>query len=39
MDCARQSQRIQEKTAGHAFELIRKLGQLEDIGEVVGLLR
>jgi len=39
MDCARQSQRIQEKTAGHAFEMIRKLDQLDDIGEVVGLLR
>jgi 2-methylcitrate dehydratase PrpD len=39
MDCARQSQRIQEKSAGQAFEMIRKLGQLEDIGEVVALLR
>lgn len=38
-DCARQSQRIPDKTAGQAFELIRKLDQLEDIGGVVGLLR
>ena len=38
MDCARQSQRIQEKSAGRAFEMIRKLDQLDDIGKVVGLL-
>jgi 2-methylcitrate dehydratase PrpD len=39
MDCARQSQRIQEKSAGQAFELIRKLDRLDDIGQVVELLR
>ncbi len=39
MDCARHSQRIQEKSAGQAFELIRKLDQLDDVGEVIGLLR
>jgi 2-methylcitrate dehydratase PrpD len=38
MDCARYAQRIPEKSAGQAFELIRKLDQLDDIGEVVGLL-
>lgn len=39
MDCARYSRRIEEKTAGQAFEMLRKLDQLDDIGEVVGLLR
>jgi len=39
MDCARQSRRIQEKSAGQAFEMIRTLDRLDDIGEVVGLLR
>ena len=39
MDCARHAPRVPESKAGPAFELIRKLDQLDDIGEVVGLLR
>jgi 2-methylcitrate dehydratase PrpD len=39
MDCARHAPRVPEKAAEHAFELIRKLDQLDDIGHVVELLR
>jgi len=38
-DCARQSGRISEKPAVQAFEMIRKLEQVDDIGKVVELLR
>jgi len=38
-DCARQSGRISEKPAVQAFEMIRKLEQVDDIGKVVDLLR
>jgi 2-methylcitrate dehydratase PrpD len=38
-DCARQSGRIAEKPAVQAFEMIRRLEQVDDIGKVVDLLR
>jgi len=38
-DCARQSGRIAEKPATQAFEMIRKLEQVDDVGKVVDLLR
>jgi len=39
IDCARHSQRIPEKAAALAFELIQNLEQVDDIGTVVDLLR
>ena len=38
-DCARQSGHIAEKPAVQAFEMIRRLDQVDDIGKVVDLLR
>jgi 2-methylcitrate dehydratase PrpD len=37
-DCARQAGRIGDKAAVQAFEMIRKLEQIDDVGKVVDLL-
>jgi 2-methylcitrate dehydratase PrpD len=37
-DCTRQSSRISEGAAGQAFEMIRKLEQVDDVGKIVDLL-
>ena len=39
MDCARQPRRIPEESAARAFEAIRRLDTLDDIGNVVDRLR
>ena len=39
LDCARHGGRIPEKAATQAFDAIRKLNDVEDIGEVIDLLR
>ena len=38
-DCARQTRRVPEKAASQAFEMIRKLADIDDVGKVVDLLR
>jgi 2-methylcitrate dehydratase PrpD len=38
MDCARHSGRVREDSAARAFEALRHLDRLDDIGTVVGLL-
>lgn len=38
-DCARQTRRVPEKAASQAFEMIRKLADIDDVSKVVDLLR
>ncbi len=39
MDCSRHGGHVPEKTAGDAFDKLRKLEQAEDIGQIIDLLR